>query len=255
LHLLDEHIIFTSHRVYEKPYPIVRKLFLYIFVSCLASLLSGFTPLPAGNEPATIIDANPACLFSNNADQLYESLDLEQKGLSKQAFELAYKGYTRLLKKKMIQPGFLTICDFSQSSRQKRLYLIDIETNEVLLTTYVAHGRNSGGEYATRFSNRPESRQSSLGFYVTEGTYQGDNGLSLRMQGIEPGFNDKAFRRGIVVHGAQYIGDGSIGRSFGCPAVPKNECGLIINTIKEGTCLFIYHPQKKYLHSSKILND
>jgi hypothetical protein len=217
--------------------------------------MSGFASLPMNAEPPTIIEVNPACIVSNTSDQLYESLNLEEKGLSKQAFALAYKGYRRLLEKKKIQPGFLTICDFSQSSRQKRLYLIDIETNEVLLTTYVAHGRNSGGEYATRFSNRPESRQSSLGFYVTEGTYLGEHGLSLRMQGIEPGFNDKAYRRGIVVHGANYIGDGSIGRSFGCPAVPSNECDLIINTIKQGTCLFIYHPQKKYLHSSKILND
>lgn len=182
-------------------------------------------------------------------------------GLSKEAFEYAYKGYQQLLDKKLIdRPGYLTICDFSQSSKQKRLYLIDIANNQIVLNTYVAHGRNSGGEYATKFSNKPESNQSSLGFYVTKNTYTGEHGLSLRVQGLEPGYNDKAYKRAIVVHGANYIEEtwmkqsNSMGRSFGCPAIPKKESSTVINTIKNGTCLFIYHPSKKYLRGSKILN-
>jgi hypothetical protein len=100
-----------------------------------------------------------------------------------------------------------------------------------------------------------------LGFYITQQTYTGEHGLSLRISGVEPGFNDKALARGIVIHGAAYV-DGArakagvfMGRSFGCPAVPQNESTQIINTIKNGTCLFIYHPSKNYLQHSKILND
>ena len=199
---------------------------------------------------------NKASKISEEADHLYDELDLKEKGLSEEAFEYAYKGYTHLLEKNMISdPEYLTICDFSQSSKQKRLYIIDMTNDTIIANTFVAHGHNSGGEYATRFSNKLSSKQSSLGFYITKNTYRGENGLSLRMEGLEPGFNDKAYRRAIVMHGADYIGNGSAGRSYGCPAVPKKECKEIINTIKNGTCLFIYHPQKKYLQSSKILND
>jgi hypothetical protein len=192
---------------------------------------------------------------------LYTSLKLHQLGLSKKAFEYACKGYRLLLKKKIIgNQAYLAICDFSQSSNNKRLYLVDMVNGEVLLNTYVAHGRNSGGEYATRFSNRPESLQSSLGFYVTQNTYYGEHGLSLRVKGIEKGYNDKAGRRRIVVHGADYIGDpwldqnNYMGRSYGCPAIPKQESNYLINTIKDGSCIFIYHPSKNYLKGSKILN-
>jgi hypothetical protein len=192
---------------------------------------------------------------------LYLSLKLEEKGLSRQAFEYACKGYLRLLKKNRIKrDAYLVICDFSQSSSKKRLYLVDVENGEVVLNTYVAHGKNSGGEFANRFSNKLQSLQSSLGFYVTENTYYGEHGLSLRMKGLEPGYNDQAFRRRVVIHGADYIGDSWLakndymGRSFGCPAIPKNESNHIINTIKNGSCIFIYHPSKSYLKGSKILN-
>ena len=132
--------------------------------------------------------------------------------------------------------------------------------NEVVLNTYVAHGRNSGGEFATRFSNKPRSNQSSLGFYVTQNIYYGEHGLSLRVKGLETGYNDKAGKRNIVVHGADYIGDdwleqnNYMGRSYGCPAIPGEESDYLINTIKNGSCIFIYHPSKRYLEGSKILN-
>lgn len=193
---------------------------------------------------------------------LYKTLGLEVKGLSKEAFEFAWKGYQKLAENKQINnTAYLTICDFSQSSKQKRLYLIDINNETLVMNTWVAHGRNSGLDYATQFSNTPESLQSSLGFYVTKQTYTGEHGLSLKLQGLEPGFNDKAFQRAIVIHGADYIGaqrmnnSSFMGRSFGCPAVPKEESTALINIIKNGTCLFIYHPSKKYLDKSKILND
>ncbi|MEO5562185.1 MAG: murein L,D-transpeptidase catalytic domain family protein [Chitinophagaceae bacterium] len=196
------------------------------------------------------------------ASLMYDNLCLEDRGLSIDAFVYAYKGYKRLLKKKVIkETGYLTICDFSQSSGKKRLYIIDLCNEQLVMNTYVAHGRNSGGEYAARFSNKPSSLQSSLGFFVTQNTYFGEHGLSLRIAGLEAGYNDKALRRGIVVHGADYIEETWLkkksevmGRSYGCPAVPEKECSLIINTIKNGTCLFIYHPSRAYLKASKILN-
>ena len=192
----------------------------------------------------------------NTYNSLYTELSLAEKGLSEKAFSYACRGYAQLLENGTInKAGYLTICDMSQSSRNKRLYIIDMESHQLVINTYVAHGKNSGGEYAKRFSNRPESLQSSLGFYITNNTYSGEHGLSLRITGLEKGYNDKATKRAIVVHGADYIGDGLTGRSFGCPAVPKHESAKIIQTIKNGTCLFIYHPSRTYLDGSKILND
>jgi L,D-transpeptidase catalytic domain len=237
----------------------LRKLFLYISVSCLTILITSFSGLPTIKErtlAASSIGNDPSVNASAKASQIYDQLNLDEIGLSKEAFDYAYRGYQHLLEKGMVnQPDYLTICDFSQSSKQKRLYLIDLVNNKIVLNTYVAHGHNSGGEYATKFSNKASSRQSSLGFYITKNTYRGEHGLSLRVEGLEPGFNDKAYKRAIVVHGADYIGDGSTGRSYGCPAVPLKESKTLINTIKNGTCLFIYHPDQKYLQRSKILND
>ena len=128
------------------------------------------------------------------------------------------------------------------------------------MTSYVAHGRGSGLKFATRFSNSVRSHQSSLGFYITASTYHGQHGLSLRLTGLEAGFNNLATKRHIVMHGAPYIGEEYLqvnkfmGRSYGCPAVPRDASDEIINLIKDGTCLFIYHPTKKYLKSSKLLN-
>ncbi len=194
-------------------------------------------------------------------EMIYDSLHLKKMGLNKEAFKYAYSGYKKLEEEgKLTKEGLITICDFSQSSKRKRLYLINLNEYKLLLNTYVAHGKNSGGEYARKFSNRPESLQSSLGFYKTKRTYYGGHGLALTLSGLEPGYNDKAERRKIVLHGSQYIGDNYkrwgkyMGRSFGCPAVPMKQSKKIINAIKDGSCLFIYHPSKNYLTGSKILN-
>jgi hypothetical protein len=245
---------------------------LFLISTCWLSfswISLSWSPAPEKNAPvaahlrAALSDkSTDNNTIKADAECLYTELCLEEKGLSKNAFEYAYTGYRRLLEKKIIKEAdYLTICDFSQSSNNKRLYLVDFANNRILLNTYVAHGRNSGGEYATRFSNNPSSHQSSLGFYVTQNTYYGEHGLSLRIAGLEYGFNDKAMRRSIVVHGATYVEEkwlkdsDYMGRSYGCPAVPAKERDLIINTIKDGTCLFIYHPTQHYLKRSKILND
>lgn len=215
-----------------------------------------FTKQLLPNDSLSVAD-----IIKNEATIIYDSLKLESAGLPKEAFESAVKGYNILLEKNLIhRKGVITICDFSQSSRRKRMYLVDIENCKLLLQTYVAHGRNSGNEYAAKFSNKPESLQSSLGFYITRSTYYGSHGLALKIDGVESGINDKAERRKIVVHGSEYVGASYLrfskfmGRSFGCPAVPQNQNKKIINTIKNGTCFFIYHPTKKYKETSKILN-
>lgn len=195
------------------------------------------------------------------AHAIYDSMKLKRAGLSKKAFESAWKGYQYMLRKKMLRnTDVLSICDFSQSSRRKRLYIIDIESMKLLVNTHVAHGRNSGSEYAKSFSNTLESHKSSLGFYITKQTYWGGHGLSLEIDGLERGINDKANQRKIVVHGSDYVGDRFLrsnkfnGRSFGCPAVPAKFTAKVINTIKNGSCFFIYHPTKNYINKSRILN-
>jgi hypothetical protein len=205
--------------------------------------------------------ANTNSYDNSAAVRYYDSLQLGSYGLSKQAWLYAYKGYTKLLKKGTISnPDVITVCDFSLSSRQKRLFIIDLKEGEMVLNTYVAHGRKSGAEYARKFSNKASSHESSLGFYVTRTTYIGEHGLALRIDGLDRGFNDNASRRHIVIHGSEYVGDEFIqensfmGRSFGCPAVPAEQTTDIVNTIKDGSCFFIYYPEKKYLTRSKILN-
>jgi hypothetical protein len=206
--------------------------------------------------------SNISNAFAEEAAALYEQINLQELGLTKKAFAYALKGYYYLLNHHWIsRPGILSICDLSQSSKNKRLYVVDLETKTVLINTYVAHGRNSGGEFAKFFSNNPSSHKTSLGFYVTQDTYYGNNGLSLKIRGLEKGINDKAVGRNIVVHGSEYVGPDFLrmnqcsGRSFGCPAIPADESQEIIDQIKEGSCLFIYHPTKKYIGRSKILNS
>jgi len=206
--------------------------------------------------------AAKAAALAEEVSVLYDEFNLKELGLTKKAFYYALKGYNYLLEHHWLNnPNILSICDLSQSSRNKRLYVLDLENKQVLVNTYVAHGRASGAEFAHYFSNSSSSHKSSLGFYVTEDTYYGSNGLSLRIKGLERGFNDRALGRNIVVHGSEYVGPDFLqmnrfcGRSYGCPAVPADESENIIDLIKEGSCLFIYYPKKIYLTRSRILNS
>ncbi|HEY4206090.1 MAG TPA: murein L,D-transpeptidase catalytic domain family protein [Puia sp.] len=206
--------------------------------------------------------AAKAAAFAEEVTTLYDAINLKEIGLSKKAFEYALRGYHYMMDHHwLVKENIISICDLSQSSRNKRLYVLDLDQKTVLVNTYVAHGRNSGLEYAHSFSNNPSSHKTSLGFYVTQDTYYGSNGLSLKIKGMEKGFNDKACGRNIVVHGSEYVGpdflqmNGVSGRSYGCPAIPADETEEVIDLIKDGTCLFIYHPTKRYISRSKILND
>jgi len=201
-------------------------------------------------------------MVMNTALSIYDRMDLEDSGLSRKAFEYAWLGYHNLLKKGVLhRTDVLSICDFSQSSSQQRMYVIDVRNKKMLYRTFVAHGINSGEEYANSFSNAPESCKSSLGFYVTRKTYYGSNGLSLRIDGVDKGFNDMASKRNIVIHGAPYVSlrilhkYGVMGTTFGCPALPTEASAEIIPLVKNGSCFFIYYPSKKYLSQSKVLNS
>lgn len=203
--------------------------------------------------------ASPAALHL--VDSLYSNIHLDEAGLNKQAFLNAYKGYEYLLlNNKLSNKDVLTICDYSQPSNQKRLYVIDLKNNTILYHTFVAHGHNSGADIASSFSNANSSNKSSLGFLVTAETYMGHNGYSMRFDGMERGINDNVRIRDVVMHGSKYVcaeraNNGALmGRSWGCPAVPSTESTEIINTIKDGSCFYIYSPNAYYTQHSPILN-
>lgn len=188
--------------------------------------------------------------------RLYNEMGLEDT-LNFDAFDQAVKGYAKIEGKKK---DIITIIDFTKPSTEKRLYVIDLQHKKLLFASHVSHGKNSGENYATSFSNINGSHQSSLGFFLTEETYYGKNGYSLKLEGLEKGVNDKAKERAIVVHGAKYSnpsvinGAGRLGRSFGCPALPTELAKPIINTIKDGSVLYIYANNKDYIAQSSVLS-
>ncbi len=187
----------------------------------------------------------------------------ESEQLDYYVFVNAMTGYMNLKAENKLSTDkdILTVCDYSLSANNKRMWVIDLRSKTILLNTYVAHGQGTGEEYATRFSNNEGSHQSSLGFYVTGTTYTGKHGNSMYLHGMDEGYNSAAYKRAIVVHGAGYVssdfiaGTGRLGRSWGCPAVSNDVSEKLIDMTKEGTCLFIYYPEQKYLASSPWLRD
>lgn len=181
-------------------------------------------------------------------EMIYDSLQLDTKGLSQEAFEYAMEGFEKLVDEGVLKnDSVLTVIDFDQPSYKKRMYILDVKNYKVLFNTLVAHGMNTGKEMAESFSNTDQSHKSSLGFYITDNTYYGSKGFSLKLRGIDGKLNSNAMRRAIVIHGAPYVSQslidaqGYIGRSHGCPAVPMSLAKPIIQTIKDGSCLFIYN--------------
>jgi hypothetical protein len=153
----------------------------------------------------------------------------------------------------------LTVIDYSRPSTEPRLWVLDLEAHKLLYEELVSHGQGSGGNLATSFSNRPDSHQTSLGLFVTDTTYVGRNGYSLRLEGLDRGFNDRARERAIVMHGAPYVNAdvartlGRLGRSHGCPAVREMIARELIDRIKGGNLVFSYYPDQEWLQSSKYL--
>lgn len=222
--------------------------FLFVFV-----LLTSFSNLP--NKPIDNIKSTAtAKLPVSRAITTYNELNINSdKTPSFESYSIALEGFYKLKEKGLVTKDILTLIDFSKSSNTKRLWVINLTTNEVLFNTLVAHGKNTGEEFANYFSNKAESYQSSLGFYATAEVYTGKHGLSLRLDGLQKDLNDKARERAVVVHGADYVSESFIknhkrlGRSQGCPALPVEMNEKIINVIKGKSCLFIYHPSKSSL--------
>ncbi len=192
------------------------------------------------------------------AQSIYQSLRNER--LSLEAFQYAFEGYRKLLEKNIIKKAnIITLIDFDKASNEDRFFIIDLKNFKILFETLVAHGRNSGDEIATSFSNLANSYKSSLGFYLTGETYTGQHGLSLKLDGLEPCINDNARARNIVIHSADYVSqsfiekNGRLGRSFGCPSLPAENYNDIIDTIKDKSLLFIYSGKADYLNKSDYL--
>ncbi len=177
-------------------------------------------------------------------------------------FDLALGALSCAVKSGAVQnPPTLTVIDYSRPSSEKRLWVFDLKSRELIYEELVAHGQGSGAGVATQFSNKPDTHQTSLGLFVTDTTYVGKNGYSLRLDGLDRGFNDRARERAIVMHGAPYVSDGFVkstgrlGRSWGCPAVSELVARQMIDRLKGGGLVFAYYPDAEWLKSSKFLGN
>lgn len=229
---------------------------LYLFFVFISS-----SKLVSADENGNL---NKETRLEQHINKLYKLIDFSNSELLPyDVFSKAYKGYLNLRNagRLNLDKQVITICDLALPSSFTRMWIIDLAHRVVLFNTYVAHGQGSGNDCHLSFSNRSSTHKSSLGFYVTGDTYDGEHGTSLHLDGMDQGFNDAAMKRGIVVHGADYVNEDFVsarerlGRSWGCPAVPSALSLPIINAIKEGTCLFIYYPDSKYLKNGFWLNQ
>jgi len=236
---------------------------LCVFLAFATSFIS-WTPINVNNSTTTTNNKAASSakeVFEQYVSTVYQTAKLQQAGLDMAVFQKAVTGYINLKEANKLPQNstVITVVDFNKSSREKRMWIIDMLNNQLLLNTWVAHGQGSGDDMANRFSNNNESHQSSLGFYVTDDVYFGKHGRSLRLNGVDDGFNSAALARGIVVHAADYVSQGTInqigrlGRSFGCPAVSPEVIGQVINTIKGKTMLFINGNDSSY--TSKYLDQ
>jgi len=204
-------------------------------------------PPPAPALPAPAV--SPLTALARQAD-----------GLDPAVLELALKAQDCALTRRLApRPQRLAVIDYSLPSTQPRLWVFDLRQSRLLYAEHVAHGKNSGENLSTRFSNVEGSLQSSLGLFTTAETYDGENGYSLRMDGLEPGVNDRARERLLVMHGADYVNplqalrQGRLGRSWGCPAVRREVARPLIDSLKQGQLLFAYYPDRDWLQHSSLL--
>lgn len=231
---------------------------IYKILPLILLFTSTFTtpePTKIVNEPKVLASAIAAPTAAEKVQTVYENLNANNFALPQiESFSKALLGFYELKKQGIVSKDILTLVDFSLSSNSKRLWVIDLSTNTVLYHSLVAHGRNTGNEFAKNFSNKAESFQSSLGFYTTGEIYHGKHGKSLRLDGLEKGINDNARNRAVVIHAADYVSESFIknntrlGRSLGCPALPAELNDEIITLIQNKSLLYIYHPSA----SSKI---
>jgi hypothetical protein len=251
-----------SQRMMRRVLPFVASLFL-------ATPLAGPLMKSSAHSPAATTAAkakaavalSPLARFDATLRETYDRLGAEQQGLRFDVFEKAMTGYLNLRETGHLAASqqHLTVVDFDLPSTEKRLWVLDLATDKILFHTLVAHGHNSGENGAQQFSNTNESNMSSLGFYVTGQEYEGKHGHSLRLRGVDEGFNTNAFARAIVMHGADYVSEqfikqnGRLGRSLGCPALPLDQYSQIIDAVQGGSCLFLSKSNAGY--TSKYLNQ
>jgi L,D-transpeptidase catalytic domain len=223
-----------------------------IAVPAFALILLAATPLAAASPEMTRTDAEITA-----SARAFVS---RPSALEPQVLRLALRAAGEALSQGVAHTGLLTIVDYSRPSTEPRLWVLDLARKVILFEELVAHGKGSGDDTATSFSNLPGSHASSLGLFRTAEVYRGQHGHSLRLDGLEPGFNDLARERAIVMHGAAYVNEqiskrlGRLGRSFGCPAVRESVARPLIDVIKNGSLLFVYYPDHRWLRTSKFLN-
>jgi hypothetical protein len=218
--------------------------------------------LISGKIDADSFDLDSTQFSSFDSDSLSHNIykSLNNSDLSFETFSYAFRGYWQIVSKDTIdKKNILTIIDFNKSSTKKRFFIIDLDKQKIIHESLVAHGKNSGWDIPSSFSNMANSHKSSLGFYLTAETYSGQHGLSLRLDGLEKNINDNARKRHIVIHRADYVSSnfidkyGRLGRSFGCPSLPSENYQTIIDLIKDESIIFIYSNQKEYFSESDYL--
>ncbi|GAA4504557.1 murein L,D-transpeptidase catalytic domain family protein [Hymenobacter ginsengisoli] len=240
--------------------PFVASLFLATPLAGPLLKSSAHAPTHLAAAPKAVA-ATPLARFDATLRETYNRLGAEQQGLRFEVFQKAMTGYLNLRETGHLAADqqHLTVVDFDLPSTEKRLWVLDLANDKIVFHTLVAHGHNSGENGASQFSNTNESNMSSLGFYVTGSEYEGKHGHSLRLQGLDEGFNTNAFARSIVMHGADYVSEsfikqnGRLGRSLGCPALPLDQYAQIIDAVQGGSCLFLNKSDAGY--TSKYLNQ
>jgi len=244
-------------------------------IAALCGLASAATaklavPAPAPRLPAPVVAApvaaTPAPLAmttppASATASLVDALQRQAPTLDPQVLSLATEALQCARRHQQVRPdAVLGVIDYSRPSTERRLWVFDLARQRLLFQEWVAHGRNSGDNLTARFSNSDGSNMSSLGAFTAQETYTGHNGYSLRLQGLEPGFNDRARDRAIVIHGAPYVSEaiihsqGRLGRSLGCPAVRPAIARQLIDTLRDGSFVFAYYPDKQWLRQSRLLS-
>lgn len=246
-------------KIVSMSYKIFSVVLLLLFSNCSGKTNSVNPVKPSAVKPKVetpekqkIASAKVKSLDSK-VESVYDKLDSGKYDLPNfVTFKEGMSGYYLLKEKGLLKKDVLTVIDFSLSSKEKRLWVIDLNTNIILFNCRVAHGRNTGEEYAKSFSNEDSSYKSSLGLYLTGETYTGKHGMSLRLDGLEKGINNNARARGVVIHSADYASkafvnqNNRLGRSQGCPAISEKVLKGVVDAIKNKSCLFIHHPSRSY---------
>ena len=266
MHVHQTSVVQRKRKSQRRAQRVARRVLPFLAALFLATPMAGtVTKSMAGTSGHEVrmpkVVATPQNLFDQELHATYKALGAEQAGLHFATFAKAMTGYLNLRQDGKLAAGkqLLTVIDFDLPSTEKRLWVLDLTKHEILFHTLVAHGHNSGENEATNFSNTDQSNMSSLGFYTTGKEYEGKHGRSLKLEGLDEGFNTNAEARSVVMHGADYVSEafikqnGRLGRSLGCPALPMEWKDQIIETVTGGTCLFLNKSNVGY--SSRFLNQ